>query len=144
MKVLLDTNVIFPAVTVGHPNHNICTALITRLAGEAEIVVLSTHLIAELYSNLTRIPNLKIAPADAGVVIFNLVDRFSSVELSEEDYLAAVDRCTGLNLSGAVIYDALHFQAAIKGAVDILYTFNLKAFERLMTEEVAFEVKAPN
>lgn len=143
MKVLLDTNVFFPVVTIGHPNHEVCSDLVTDLNNNHDIVVLNTHLISELYSNLTRIEKLKISPSDASKTIHHLVDKFDSVDLTVDDYLLAVDRCASLNLVSGVIFDALHFQAAIKAEVDVLYTFNIRDFKRLVTEEITFEIKSP-
>ena len=43
-------------------------------------------------------------------------------------------------LTGGIIYDALHLQAAIKAKVDRLYTANLRDFQRLYSEDLGFEL----
>lgn len=143
MKVLIDTSIFYPAVTKGHAHHVICRELVAYLKRNHRVVILNTHLIAELYSNLTRTPKLKIDPQDVRELLHRMVDEFESVELTVEDYLLAVDRCANLNLVSGVIFDALHFQAAIKANVAVLYTGNLRDFERLMTDEITFHILSP-
>lgn len=143
MKVLVDTNLITPVVLEAHPHHVLCTEFLNYLRKKHQVVILNTHLIAELYSNLTKIPKLKIDPKDARLAIRGLVEEFESVELTVEDYLLAVDRCAELDLVSGVIFDALHFQAAIKAEVDVLYTGNLRDFDRLVTDEITFRVESP-
>lgn len=143
MKILLDTSVLYPAASFQHPNHQVCSALIAQLDKQSTIFVLNTHLIAELYNNLTKVPSLKIPTDTARKTIKQIATKFRPIALDVPDYLLAVDRCADLDLPGGVIYDALHFQAAIKAQVDVLYTYNLKDFTRLVTEEISFTVKAP-
>ena len=58
-----------------------------------------------------------------------------TIALDEQDYYAAMDRCADLGLDLGVIYDALHFQAALKAKADILYTENRRDFDRLLRED---------
>ncbi|MEM6398216.1 MAG: PIN domain-containing protein [Bacteroidota bacterium] len=140
MKVLLDTSILYPALTRGHPQHLACRSLISRLEGEAQIFILNTHLIAELYSNLTRIPSLKIPARTAQTVIQNLVARFDYIDLNMTDYLAAVERCASREIVSGAIFDALHLQAAIKAEVNFLYTVNRRDFDRLYEGELGVKI----
>ena len=63
------------------------------------------------------------------------------VELSDNDYRAALSRCVMLNLRGPVFYDALHFQAAIKCEASVLYTDNAKDFTRLLLDEDTIQIQ---
>lgn len=144
MRTFIDTSILFPALDVHHPEHKKVLPLLRTLESNHTIVVLNTHLVAELFNNLSKKPRL--IPAELlkiGTTIRNISERYETVELTKSDYLAAVDRCTGLRLRGAVIYDALHFQAAIKAEVDVLYTANFRDFQRLMTDEVSFQIESP-
>ena len=143
MKVLLDTSVIYPAITEDHAHHDVCFALINQLRTENEIVVLNTHVLAELFSTMTSHPKLKIKPDLARDILVQYAEIFVDVSLTMGDYRSALDRCAKLGLVSGAIYDALHFQAAIKADVDILYTYNLRDFTHLMTDEVKFEVRSP-
>ena len=67
--------------------------------------------------------------------------KLTLVELDRSDYEAAIKRCADLNLVRSVIYDALHVQAALKAGAEILYTDNLRDFNRLVTEEDSLIVK---
>jgi len=143
MKVLIDTSILFPALDPMHSMHTASLALVKRLEDEHSIVVLNTHLVAELFNNLSKQPRLPIPLVKVQGILKHLSKRYERVDLTMDDYLEAIDRCIQLGLRGAVIYDALHFHAAVKAKVDILYTANHRDFARLMTEDVAFELKSP-
>lgn len=53
------------------------------------------------------------------------------IELTEDDYVWVLEQLTSLNLTGAVVYDALHARATLKAGATTLYTFNVKDFTRL-------------
>lgn len=144
MKVLIDTSIFFPALDTNHTEHEKALPFLKKVESDSKIIVLNTHLMAELFNNLSKKPRL--VPEELPRiqnVLHRLNKRYETVELTNDDYLAAVDRCVELGLRGAVIYDALHFQAAIKAKVEILYTANLSDFERLMTDEVPFRLASP-
>lgn len=143
MKVLIDTSILFPALDPKHTAHGICLSLVKELEDQHAIVVLNTHLLAELFNNLSRQPRLPISLDKVRDILHHLSNRYEAVSLDMEDYLLAVDRCINQELRGGVIYDALHFQAAIKAEVDVLYTGNLRDFQRLMTDEVTFRLESP-
>lgn len=136
MKCFLDTSVLLPAALSVHPNHVYAVNLIeTSAAVSAELICLSTHVIAELYSNLptaARRLDTIITAEEAAYAVKSLVNHFTTISLDEVDYFNALDRCAQLNLTGGVVYDAIHYQAALKAEVDILYTDNLKDFTRLV------------
>jgi len=143
MKVLIDTSILFPALDKDHSIYKEALALIKSLEENHSIVVLNTHLVAELFNSLSRQPRLPIPVSKVKDILHRLSERYERVDLNMDDYLAAVDRCAQLGLRGAVIYDALHFQAAIKAEVDVIYTGNLRDFNRLITDEITFKVENP-
>lgn len=135
MKYFLDTSILLPAALSVHPNHVYAARLIEMSSAvSAELVCLSTHVVAELYSNLpnaARQLDTLITAREAAYAVRSLVGHFTTITLDEEDYFNALDRCAQLDLTGGVVYDAIHYQAALKAKVNILYTDNLKDFTRL-------------
>lgn len=120
-------------------------ARIFQEASQKGTVVTSTlHTYGELYNNLTKKGGGRpgFPPADvANLLVKRFGEAFQLVELTNADYQAAVLRCGQLNLPGAVIYDALHYQAAIKAGAEVLYTDNLRDFTRLQLPDDKLEVK---
>jgi predicted nucleic acid-binding protein len=143
MRVFIDTSILYPALDPNHPGNAKILPLMKELETNHSIVVLNTHLIAELFNNLSKKPRLR--PEElikAGETITNISERYETVELTKHDYLTAVQRCIRLGLRGAVIYDALHFQAAIKAKVDVFYTANFRDFARLLDDDISFEIES--
>ena len=103
---------------------------------------MSTHLAAELYANLTRLPIAeRIHPNIALESIFQLSSVVRPIELGWNDYKIALRRCAQKELISGIIYDALHLQAAIKAGAHTLYTANFKDFERLWEEELPVKLE---
>lgn len=142
MKIYLDTSILLPALVSAHPKHEFAKKFLASQLQDNEIVCLNMHVFAELYANMTRFPiGKRIAPDTVAEILNEISKIITPINLNHQDYQAAVNRCARLDLISGVIYDALHFQAAIKAQVDILYTGNLSDFERLMTPEISFELK---
>ena len=135
MKALVDTSILLPALMTRHPNSKKCTEALRRIQEYYDVVVLNTHLAAELYANLTRFPKGEINPKAAAAMIRVLREKMEVVDLTMDDYMLAVDRCANKGLVSRVIYDALHLQAAIKADVDVLYTENIRDFTRLLDDD---------
>jgi predicted nucleic acid-binding protein len=143
MRSYFDTSVLFPALHTAHPNHLICQKAFELAIKEGEILCLSMHVYAELYANLTRFPRGdKIHPEVAADTIIKLGKSVTTIDLNKSDYEQALLRCGRLGLTSGIIYGALHLQAAIKGEVDVLFTANLKDFEKLWGEDLNFELRS--
>jgi predicted nucleic acid-binding protein len=144
MNSYFDTSVIFAALTHNHKLHEVASKTLAEAAQQGEITSTTLHTYAELYNNLTR-PNpakTELKPADAYKLLVDILGKkLTLVELDRSDYEAALKRCADLNLVRGIIYDALHVQAALKSGADILYTDNLRDFNRLVTEEDDLVVK---
>ena len=140
-----DTSVLFPAMLHFHPRHRICLDILSDAQRRKEVICLSMHVYAELYSNLTRFPvGRRLHPSVAVESILDAGKDAHIVELLSADYEAAMRRCANAVLVSGVIYDALHLQAAIKAGAGRLYTANIKDFARLMTPEVSIELMGVN
>lgn len=148
MRIFLDTSILLPATFSAHPNHADAKLLIKDSAtNSAKLLCLSTHVIAELYSSFpsaARHLRVKVTPREIQYAIRAVVEHMEAIILEEDDYYHALDRCAQLELMGPVVYDALHYQAALKAKADTLYTENLRDFERLQLPGDALQIKSLN
>ena len=137
MTSYFDTSILFPSLMTAHPHHRRCTKLLAEARQEGQVTCLSLHSYAEVYANLTRFPlGDRITPEAAWEALQGLSALMKTITLTEADYQAALSRCAARNLVSGVIYDALHLQAAIQAGAEVLYTANLRDFERLGAGEV--------
>lgn len=74
-------------------------------------------------------------------IIDGLGSLLTFVDLTRADYEAALQRCAAKNLVSGVIYDALHLQAALKSGAEVLYTANLRDFQRLVDADTPIELR---
>jgi predicted nucleic acid-binding protein len=135
VKILFDTNVLIGVFLPEHRSHADCVVWLERAQiGEVEGYV-GTHSLAELYSNLIKLPlKQKITPDLARNLITTNLDAFVKVSLDVVDYGAAIDRVTQYGLVSGAVFDALIAQAGLKVGVDRILTFNVRDFERLGDE----------
>lgn len=134
MRVLFDTSVLIASAFTGHPKHQICLAYLQQVQSGELTGLLATHTLAEIYSVLTRMPKTNVSPKLAEQFIQENLKPFVMVELSTDDYQAAIRMMVSLNLPGGGIYDAVIAQAAISAKADQLLTLNEKHFNRLGQE----------
>ncbi len=132
MQILFDTNVLIAAFLPEHKSHVDCVVWLERAQlGEFESYV-GTHSLAELYSNLTKLPlKQRITPALAQDLITTNLEAFAKVSLDVADYFAAIEQVTRYGLVSGAIFDAVIAQAALKVGADRILTFNVRDFERL-------------
>lgn len=139
-----DTSIILPALSAKHPLHQICYSTLSEASAQGSLFTTTLHTFAELYHHLTKPTKLDIHFATEevqGLLLDRLPQMLGLIELTEEDYRLAIRRCAQANLVSAVIYDALHFQAAIKCGASVLYTDNTKDFNRLLTPDDALRIR---
>lgn len=133
MRILFDTSVLMAALVQVHPAHDVAVRRLQQIKHGDDTGVVSAHTLAELYSNLTRLPVKPIiSPTVAQQLIKqNIVGTFEIVSLSAQDYVAVIDHLVANNIIGGVIYDALIARAAIQAKVDQLVTLNARDFRRV-------------
>lgn len=136
MKVLLDTSVLTAALVKAHPAHVVAAAWLRRIQNGDIVGFINAHALAELYSNLTRIPfEPRIRANEIAMMYENDIrGQLEIVSLSGDDYLNVVDYLRQKGLTGGIIYDALHIFAGIKSGVDQILTFNSKHFRQIYPE----------
>ena len=138
-----DTSVLVPAIVSRHVNHEACVRLLHRAKATGEPITSTNHTLAEMYTTLTKLPEpYKLLPKQALLAIQQLLTTYfsSTIDLDRSDYLTALEHCAARQLVSGVIYDALHLQAAIKAEAEVLYSANLRDFERLWTDELPIKL----
>ncbi len=138
--ICFDTSVMVAAMVKAHPKHNLAFPWFKRAKAKEFTLMLSNHSLAELFAVLTAMPlSPKISPGMAQRLIGDNIESVAKiVNLSLSDYKSAMKRMVDLNLSGAVMYDALIVTAAQKAKVDQILTFNVKDFVRILPENEEF------
>ena len=134
--LLFDTSVLIAALVENHPSHSKAAPLLEQAQSGKIQLVICAHALGELYSILTSLPiSPRISPDEARELIReNVLNRATVVELDESDYDTVIERMAERGLSGGMLYDGLHIQAAIKGGVDSLRTLNVNGIERIWPE----------
>ncbi len=146
MVSLVDTSVLVAGVIVSHVHHRPSLTLLQKIHSKKLKAVICQHSLAEFYSILTSYPMTPpISPAAAlSLIEENLLRSFPIIELGIQDYKNAIQRVRSLDLRSGSIYDALIFQAALKKKVKLLYTWNVRDFERLRSSTSEMEIVEPH
>lgn len=101
--------------------------------------------LAEFYSVLTRAPfRPRVHPAEAGRFLENnLLPHLELVALSAEDYRDVLNACAAAGLIGGEVFDGLHLRAARKASCDRIYTFNVRDFRALASDDLQERITTP-
>ena len=139
-----DTSVLLPALNMQHVLHAPCLQLLRSAANTGTVVSTALHTYAELYTHLTKpaklnihLPPLRVAD----LLIDQLPTTLQLIELQRHHYDSAIRRCAGLQLVSAIVYEALHLEAALSAGAQVLYTHNTKDFHRLLTPDDPIRIK---
>ncbi|MEO0735140.1 MAG: type II toxin-antitoxin system VapC family toxin [Bacteroidota bacterium] len=144
MVSYFDTSVLMAAILQDHELYVLANTTLNRALRSGTAVSTTLHTYAELYNNLTKPKkraNLLSPEQAANLLINNVGKAVQLIELSKADYEAAIERCRRLNLVSAIIYDALHYQAALKAGAEVLYTDNTKDFTRLQLPDETLRIE---
>lgn len=138
MRAFFDTSIFVASVLPKHPEHTSCLELLLKFK-KSKQGSFSNHALAEMYATLSAHPEsvrflstLKIFQS----VSENLLKDFKIISLDTKDYKAALERVSSRNLRSGAIYDALHYQAALKAKAKTFHTLNVNDFERLSSGEI--------
>lgn len=141
MKAFLDTSVLVSVFRGEHPHHAASLALFIQLGKERGCC--GAHSLLELFSTITRMPGKsRITPDEAMLFLAEVRKRLSIIDLDAEAYWTAIEAAANLNITGAAIHDALLAECALKAGAEVIYTWNLKHFERC-GPEVTRRVRTP-
>jgi predicted nucleic acid-binding protein len=133
VKVAFDTSVIVPAVISAHPRHTFAFPWLDQAAQGCIEGVASWHALAETWSVLTRIRfGTTLSGESARLVIERIESVMTPYVSGGDEYREAIARCARLGLSSGAVFDALHLVCAEKAEADLLVTFNLRDFSRMV------------
>ena len=145
MKIFLDTSILVAALVEDHPHYAPATALLLAARERTVQAFMSAHSLAESYAVLTRTPfSPRIYPAEGWQLLEeSILAHVEVVALSPGEYRQVVRACSMHGCIGGAVYDALHIQAAQTAGCERLYTFNLREFRLLASEEFRHKITAP-
>lgn len=139
--IFFDTSALIPAYIDGHVHSRPSQAAFDAVPPASRAC--SQHSLAEIFNTLTR-PSFayRATPSQAGDFLSFLRGHAKIVELTTKDYFAVFDALVRLNLSGALIYDALLLQCARKVNAETIYTWNVRHFQQL-APDLATRIRTP-
>lgn len=127
MAEYFDSTVAVSAIFPGSKNYADAAARL-KAAGDSAYII--NHGLAEVYRTLTG--RLKLPPEAAAQLVEGvLVAKFKEAALSRDDYIEVVKTMADKNLSGPIVYDALHAAGARKLGAATLNTYNRDHFAKV-------------
>ena len=141
MKAFLDTSVLVATFYADHENHD--PSIDVFLRHKKNDACCGVHSLAEVYSVVTGMPGKDRASADEAVLFLGSIrERLSIITLTDQEYFKVLEASAALGVTGGGIYDALLGHCALKSRAEVIYTWNLRHFERL-GPEIAGRVSTP-
>jgi predicted nucleic acid-binding protein len=112
-----------------HPHHQ--PSLQRFLECNPETGCCGGHTLAEVYATLTRMPpKQRISPSQAILLVNTIRERLTTIALTSEEDVAALQFAADLGIIGGNVYDAMLAQCALKSGAEIIYTWNTKHYAR--------------
>jgi predicted nucleic acid-binding protein len=84
----------------------------------------------------------RATPDEALLFLSDVRERLTLVTLDQEECFGVLKSASASGISGGAVYDALIARCALKGKVDVIYTWNVKHFNR-PGMELASRVRSP-
>ena len=141
MKAFLDTSVLVPVFYGDHEHHEASLGLFVQCT--ADTACCAAHSLAEVYATLTGMPGkYKVTGHEAMLFIGNIRERLRLIALETDEYAAALESWSRLDIAGGTIYDALLASCALKADVKTIYSWNLRHYQRFGTE-VQMRLRTP-
>lgn len=136
MKIYCDTSVLIAASIADHPHHIQAIALVKQVQGKELEGYVSTHGLAEFFAVITRAPlQPPIYPSEAWQLLTgNILQHFNLISLDAKLYQEVLRKTAANGWTGGLIHDALHLAAAESMACERIYTFNLRHFRILASQ----------
>ena len=139
MVILCDTSVLVPSLVEKHSHHESTLRLMNKILPKLPSkLLLSSHSLAEFHATITWPKGHPPLTPELSVKLIEeyVITNYTLIELNIEDYRSAIQRASEKKLKDGMIYDAIIFQAALKGKADILLTWNQKDFHKLNNGEM--------
>lgn len=130
MRIFFDTSVLVPLALGHHEHHKASQAVFLSLGRNQGFC--AGHNLAEAYSALTRMPPSERMSADQAVFLLEgIARRLDVVALDAAEYMRAIAAMAEAGITGGAVYDGLIAHCALKAKADIIYTWNIRHFQRL-------------
>jgi len=130
VRAFLDTSVLVATFYGEHQHHLPSIELFLRQDNKCGFC--AAHTLAEVYSVLTGMPGKDRASVDEALLfLVNVRERLKIIALDGEEYITAIEACSALGIIGGGIHDAIVGQCALKARAEVIYTWNIKHFNRL-------------
>lgn len=141
-RYFLDTSVLIAAFWGDHPCHEASLPLVSDATKDTACC--GAHTLAEVYAGLTAMPVRPMIPPEQALLFLESIrPKVSVVTLSGEEYWAVIRDCANRGLSSGRIYDALLLRCAEKSRATHIYTWNLKHFRSLASQDLIDRVRTP-
>jgi predicted nucleic acid-binding protein len=138
----VDTTVLVAAAVRNHVHYDRSAALLASITPGSGFC--SAHSLAEMYATLTALPLApRIHPADAAAAVRQRAETLQSIALTADEYLEAITHAAERGASTGQVYDGLILAAAAKSPASVIYTWNLRHFERLAAPALAARLRLP-
>ncbi|HTT02010.1 MAG TPA: PIN domain-containing protein [Steroidobacteraceae bacterium] len=130
MKSLLDTSVLVSCFYGDHEHHAPSIALLVKQNPSTGYT--AAHCLAEFYAVVTGMPGKERAsPDEALLFLRELEKRLTLLHLEATEYFDVLETAGSAAIIGGATYDAIIATCASKAKAQVLYTWNVKHFERL-------------
>ena len=132
-RFLPDTSCLVPAVCTWHVHHRLTTEDLARRLKQGEGMVMAAPVLVEAYAVLTRLPPpYRLRPRDAlALMEGNWADVEVVATAASETWKLLGTLCAS-GTAGGASYDAVVAACARKAKVDVILTWNLRDFERVV------------
>ena len=141
MRFLPDTSCLVAAVCSWHEHHAATAADLARRARRREEMVMAAPALFETYAVLTRLPPpYRLRPTDALAAIEGSWGGLEVVAVAGKGTWDLLRTLPPRGIAGGGSYDAVIVACARKAKVDVILTWNLRHFERLVDD---IELAAP-
>jgi predicted nucleic acid-binding protein len=129
VKAFFDTSVLIPVFMEDHQHHE--ASLDAFLKAGNHQGSCAAHSLAEFYAVVTRLPGRHRLDGDQALLFLQGIrERLAIVTLTAEEHFRALKDAAGAGIVGGTVYDVLLAHCAAKAEAQILYTWNVKHFER--------------
>jgi predicted nucleic acid-binding protein len=142
VKAFLDTSVLVAVFYADHEHHPPSIDLFLRF-GQKDACC-GAHSLAEIYATLTGMPGKRrVSGNEALLFLSGIRERLTIVALDEQEYFRVTEASAVENLAGGAIYDAILGHCALKARAEVIYTWNIRDFQRL-SPAITDRVKNPD
>ena len=138
----VDTTVLVAGAVRSHVHYERSAALLASIAPGTGFC--AAHSLAEMFATLTALPlTPRIHPTDAAAAVRQRAETLTSVTLTAGEYLQAITDAAERGATTGQGYDALILAAAAKSPAAIIYTWNIRHFERLAGPSLRPRLRTP-